>query len=129
LIGAIKYIKAFAWERQWSKRVIDARKVELKVVIRDRINNVNLMSSPSGSGSSRSSLTRSLAFGYLQVFFTLLWTVTPMLVTLVSFFFFLKVQNGELTAAVAFTALSLFSMVGVFRPHPAMAAPPLRCVD
>lgn len=40
LIGAIKYIKAFAWERQWSKRAIDARKVELKVVIRDRINNV-----------------------------------------------------------------------------------------
>lgn len=42
LIGAIKFIKMFAWERQWTKRVIDARETEMKVTIRDRWNNVRL---------------------------------------------------------------------------------------
>ena len=40
LIGAIKFIKFFAWERQWTGRVIEAREEELRVMIKDRINGI-----------------------------------------------------------------------------------------
>lgn len=37
-------------------------------------------------------------------FFELLWSVVPILVTLLSFLLYIKVQGEELTVAVAFTA-------------------------
>jgi ABC-type multidrug transport system fused ATPase/permease subunit len=36
LIGAIKFIKFFAWERQWEERVGEARNEELKVMIKGK---------------------------------------------------------------------------------------------
>ncbi|CDZ98657.1 multidrug resistance-associated abc transporter [Phaffia rhodozyma] len=84
LIGAIKFIKFFAWEKQWTKRVTDIRQEELNVMVRDRVN---------------------------SIYFTILWNVTPMLVTIISFLSFIKLEKGELTIGVAFTSLSLFSML------------------
>ncbi|CED85003.1 Multidrug resistance-associated protein/mitoxantrone resistance protein, ABC superfamily [Phaffia rhodozyma] len=84
LVDAIKFIKFFAWERQWNKRVTDARQVELNVMIRARIN---------------------------ATLFQILWSLTPMLVTIVSFLSFIILEHGELTVGVAFTAISLFSML------------------
>ncbi|CDS02183.1 hypothetical protein [Sporisorium scitamineum] len=43
--------------------------------------------------------------------FELLWIVIPVLVTLVSFFFYVKVAKEELTVSTAFTAIALFTMI------------------
>lgn len=40
--------------------------------------------------------------------FDLVWIVSPVLVTIVSFYIFTKVQGNELTASIAFTSLSVF---------------------
>lgn len=37
LIGAIKFIKFFAWEDRWIQRVLDARKVEMQWMIKGRV--------------------------------------------------------------------------------------------
>ena len=34
LIGAVKFIKFFAWEERWIKRVLDAREIELQWFIK-----------------------------------------------------------------------------------------------
>lgn len=34
LIGAVKFIKFFAWEERWIKRVLDARETELQWFIK-----------------------------------------------------------------------------------------------
>ena len=40
LLGAIKFIKFFAWEDRWSQRTMDARKKELSWMVKSRINSV-----------------------------------------------------------------------------------------
>ncbi|KAL7409478.1 hypothetical protein BDY24DRAFT_218614 [Mrakia frigida] len=84
LINSIKVIKFFAWEQRWLDKIDDARARELKFKIQESI--VSLVFSLSG-------------------------TLTPMIVTVVSFFSFVQIQKRELTVSVAFTALSLFSML------------------
>jgi ABC-type multidrug transport system fused ATPase/permease subunit len=83
LIGAIKFIKFFAWEEQWIDRALNAREKEMKWMAKARTN---------------------------SVLFTMLWTLAPGLVSLVSFAVF--VANGhKLDVATAFTAIVLFGMI------------------
>jgi ABC-type multidrug transport system fused ATPase/permease subunit len=84
LIGAITFIKFFAWTDKWKKRVTDARTAELKQEVRSIV---------------------------LGVFFGLVWALVPILVTLCSFFSYIVIAKQELTIAIAFTAIALFSML------------------
>ena len=83
LLGAIKFIKFFAWEDRWTQRTMDAREKELSWMVKSRIN---------------------------SVLFSAIWTLAPILVSVVSFASYIWVGN-QLTVSVAFTAISLFAMV------------------
>ncbi|TFK50640.1 multidrug resistance-associated ABC transporter [Heliocybe sulcata] len=83
LIGAVKFIKFFAWENRWIDRVMNARHKEIQWMIKSRINSLIL---------------------------SLLWTCAPILVSLVSFTTYVMLGN-ELTVSVAFTSLYLFGMI------------------
>ncbi|KAI7896256.1 P-loop containing nucleoside triphosphate hydrolase protein [Mucor mucedo] len=81
LLG-IRQIKFFAWEKKWEERIMEARNLEL----------------------------HQLSITYVNgVFFSLVWQGAPILVTLVSFFAFTKIQGYELNAPIAFTAISIFA--------------------
>ena len=83
LLGAIKFIKFFAWEDRWIQRTMDARKKELSWMVKSRIN---------------------------SILFSAIWTLAPILVSVVSFASYIWLGN-QLTVSVAFTAISLFAMV------------------
>jgi len=83
LLSAIKLIKFFAWEDRWTQRTMDARKKELSWMVKSRIN---------------------------SILFSAIWTLAPILVSVVSFASYIWLGN-RLTVSVAFTAISLFSMV------------------
>ena len=83
LLGAIKFIKFFAWEDRWTKRTMDARKKELSWMVKSRIN---------------------------SVMFSAIWTLAPILVSVVSFASYIWFGH-QLTVSVAFTAISLFGMI------------------
>ena len=83
LLGAIKFIKFFAWEERWTRRTMNARKKELSWMVKSRIN---------------------------SVLFSAIWTLAPILVSVVSFASYIWLGN-QLTVSVAFTAISLFTMV------------------
>ncbi|TDL15864.1 hypothetical protein BD410DRAFT_816853 [Rickenella mellea] len=83
LIGAIKFIKFFAWEDRWIQRALDARKYELSCRVRGNINSILI---------------------------TTLSTIAPILVSIVSFLVYV-IQGNELTVGIAFTAITLFSMI------------------
>ncbi|ORY29629.1 putative ATP-binding cassette transporter protein YOR1 [Naematelia encephala] len=84
LINAIQFIKFFAWVEQWKERAAEARRNELKQLVRSLINNI---------------------------WFSLLWNITPVLVTFAAFFSFIVIEKKELTTSVAFTSISLFTML------------------
>ncbi|KAF8977715.1 hypothetical protein BGZ46_007163 [Entomortierella lignicola] len=81
LITGIRMIKFFAWETSFSEKVLKTRELELKKL-------VNVFK--------------------IAVLLQLFWFVSPLLVTLASFFCYAKLQNGVFTPAVAFTAIVLF---------------------
>ncbi|GBE87310.1 ATP-dependent bile acid permease [Sparassis crispa] len=83
LIGAVKFIKFFAWEERWTERVMDAREVEMQWMVKSRVNNV---------------------------MFSLIWTTAPILLSVTSFTVYV-LQGNELTVGTAFTAIALFSMI------------------
>jgi ABC-type multidrug transport system fused ATPase/permease subunit len=83
LLGAIKFIKFFAWEGRWIERTMDARRKELSWMVKSRIN---------------------------SVLFSAIWILAPILVSVVSFASYIWFGN-QLTVSVAFTAISLFGMV------------------
>jgi len=83
LLGAIKFIKFFAWEDRWTQRTMDARKKELSWLVKSRIN---------------------------SILFSAIWTLAPILVSVTSFASYIWLGN-QLTVSVAFTAISLFAMV------------------
>ncbi|WVQ70586.1 hypothetical protein IAR50_000105 [Cryptococcus sp. DSM 104548] len=84
LIGAIQFIKFFAWIEQWKARASTARANEMRQMVRSLVNGI---------------------------WFSLLWSLAPILVTLVSFFCYIVIEKRELTVSVAFTAISLFTML------------------
>ncbi|KAJ7173895.1 hypothetical protein C8R43DRAFT_1094036 [Mycena crocata] len=83
LIGAVKFIKFFAWEERWIARVLDAREVEMKWMIKSRLN---------------------------SLMFFLIWASAPILLSTISFLTYVMLGN-ELTVGTAFTALALFGMI------------------
>ncbi|KAG9009269.1 hypothetical protein FRB94_012338 [Tulasnella sp. JGI-2019a] len=83
LIGGIRFIKFFAWEEQWIKRVQDARAIELGWLLTDRVN---------------------------SVLFGLLWSLAPTSVAVIAFATYV-VTGHQLTISTAFTAIALFNML------------------
>ncbi|GAA5987197.1 hypothetical protein JCM11641_006056 [Rhodosporidiobolus odoratus] len=84
LVSDIRTIKLFGWSQHWIGRVEGKRGEELRWAVRDFI--VNWLS-------------------------VALWSSISLLVPLASFAAYVKLQHQELTIAVAFTALSLFSLI------------------
>ncbi|KAF8963320.1 multidrug resistance-associated ABC transporter [Flammula alnicola] len=78
LIGAVKFIKFFAWEERWIGRALDAREAEMKWMVKARVN---------------------------SVMFYLLWTCAPILVSIISFMAYV-LQGNKLTISTAFTILN-----------------------
>ncbi|KAI0048026.1 multidrug resistance-associated ABC transporter [Auriscalpium vulgare] len=76
LIGAIKFIKFFAWESRWIERIQDSRNTELSWLFKARAN---------------------------KAAFDGVWELAPVLVSVVSFLIFVLLGN-ELTVGTAFTA-------------------------
>ncbi|KAJ6590007.1 hypothetical protein DFH09DRAFT_1359037 [Mycena vulgaris] len=83
LISAVKFIKFFAWEQRWIDRALKARNVEIKWMIKARINGVG--------------------------FYTL-WVTAPIFISVISFFTYVMMGH-ELTISTAFTSIALFSMI------------------
>ncbi|KAF9259759.1 hypothetical protein L218DRAFT_873993 [Marasmius fiardii PR-910] len=83
LVGAVKFIKLFAWEDRWIRRVMEARNKELSWIVKARIN---------------------------AVFYSLLWMSAPILISIVSFATYVF-QGNDLTVSKAFTAIALFGMI------------------
>ncbi|KAJ6577612.1 multidrug resistance-associated ABC transporter [Mycena capillaripes] len=83
LIGAVKFIKLFAWEERWIKRALDAREVEMKWMIKSRLN---------------------------SLMFFLIWALAPILLSTISFFTYVMLGN-KLTVGTAFTSIALFGMI------------------
>ncbi|CAR30690.1 bile acid-transporting ATPase YBT1 [Lachancea thermotolerans CBS 6340] len=81
---AIRIIKFFSWEENFEKDIQSIRDQELKMLVK-----------------------RSVAWA-LTAF---VWFITPTIVTSVSFAFYIYVQGEVLTTPVAFTALSLFTLL------------------
>ncbi|KAL0086848.1 P-loop containing nucleoside triphosphate hydrolase protein [Phycomyces blakesleeanus] len=82
VLQGIRQIKFFAWESNWEKRIMEARNIEL--------------------GHLRDVFMA-------DVFFNLLWQGSPILVTIISFWSFTKIEGHELTAPIAFTAITVFN--------------------
>ncbi|KAF7297249.1 hypothetical protein MIND_00958000 [Mycena indigotica] len=83
LIGAIKFIKFFAWEERWIDRALAARSNEIKWMVKARINGVG---------------------------FYLLWIAAPIFISVISFCTYVMLGN-QLTIGKAFTAIALFGMI------------------
>ncbi|KAG0198978.1 hypothetical protein BGX28_007646 [Mortierella sp. GBA30] len=82
LIAGIRMIKFFAWELSFSEKILKAREIELKKLINVYKN---------------------------TILFQLVWFSSPLLVTISSFFCYAKIQQGQFTPDVAFTAMVLFT--------------------
>ncbi|KAG0185773.1 hypothetical protein DFQ28_008806, partial [Apophysomyces sp. BC1034] len=82
VLQGIRQIKFFAWESQWEKRIMEARTTELKHL-------------------------RTVYWS--NILFHFMWEGLPLMVTIVSFWSYTKLQGQELSAAVAFTSISVFS--------------------
>ncbi|GAA5864726.1 hypothetical protein JCM8547_008286 [Rhodosporidiobolus lusitaniae] len=84
LLVNIRSIKLFGWSNGWVDRVEVKRSEELRWAVRDWI---------------------------VRWLTTALWSFISLIVPLTSFFAYVKLAGHELTVAVAFTALSLFSLI------------------
>ncbi|TDL18516.1 hypothetical protein BD410DRAFT_880297 [Rickenella mellea] len=83
LIGAVKFIKFFAWEDRWIGKGTESRKKELRALLKSGINNC---------------------------LFGVLWVIVPFMVAVVAFLTFV-LQGKTLTVGIAFTSLTLFNML------------------
>ncbi|KAG2173089.1 hypothetical protein INT43_004462 [Umbelopsis isabellina] len=81
IMQSIRQVKLFAWEEQWERRILAIRNDELK-----QIRNVALY----------------------QIYFDFIWQGCPLFVTLLSFWYYTKIQGQALTAATAFTSLLIY---------------------
>lgn len=71
-----------AWEAPFEERIIRSRQVELKQLRKSFI---------------------------LEVAFEFIWTISPMVCTLVAFLWYTKVSQQVLTPSIAFTSLAVFN--------------------
>ncbi|KAL1748165.1 hypothetical protein HDZ31DRAFT_30137 [Schizophyllum fasciatum] len=83
VIGAIKFIKFFAWESRWIERSMAARDYEMRWMVKSRIN---------------------------SVMFYMLWAIAPILISVTSFFVYVATGH-RLSVSTAFTAITLFNMI------------------
>ncbi|KAG0213872.1 hypothetical protein BGX28_003296 [Mortierella sp. GBA30] len=81
LLQGIRMIKFFAWEKNIQKKIMEVRDQELRRFVRLYI---------------------------INTFFTLLWFGSPILVTVMSFTSYTKLEHKQLTAPVAFTSMAIF---------------------
>ncbi|KAI8149056.1 P-loop containing nucleoside triphosphate hydrolase protein [Fennellomyces sp. T-0311] len=82
VLQGIRQIKFFASERDWEKRIMASRMVELAL----------------------------LRTAYMsEALFMLIWQGSPLLVTVVSFWSYTVLQGNELTAPIAFTSVIVFN--------------------
>lgn len=84
LISSIRTIKFFGYSAKFIEKTEVKREIELSWMIKDWKN---------------------------RFYLTSLWAIVSIVVPLFSFYSFVKFEGKELTVAIAFTALSLFSMV------------------
>ncbi|RCH99356.1 hypothetical protein CU098_007426, partial [Rhizopus stolonifer] len=82
VLQGIRQIKFFASEANWEERVMKARLLELRQLKMTYINNI---------------------------VYSLLYNGSPIFLSLITFFFFTKAHGGQLTAPIAFTAISIFN--------------------
>ena len=80
----IRIIKYFAWEQRFGSIINDKREVELRALRNKFI---------------------------LWIGATMIWYGVPLLITALSFFFYTVVEKKDLVPSIAFTALSLFSLL------------------
>ncbi|KAL5505095.1 hypothetical protein ACEPAH_7758 [Sanghuangporus vaninii] len=83
LLGALKFIKFFAWEDRWITGIQDSRAKELMWLVKSRFNSVVVQT---------------------------VWSTAPILVSVLSFLAYVSCGN-ELTVGTAFTAITLFFMI------------------
>lgn len=81
---SIRIIKFFSWEENFERDIKAIRTEELKILLK-----------------------RSIVWALMS----LVWFITPSIVTSVSFAFYIYVQGEVLTTPIAFTALSLFTLL------------------
>lgn len=84
MLQGIRMIKYFAWEQNWKEKISEARRTEIKNLIKTII---------------------------LDVAINIIFLVAPVLVTVSSFIWYTKVSGNELTASVAFVSITLFEML------------------
>ncbi|KAG2179922.1 hypothetical protein INT43_003709 [Umbelopsis isabellina] len=84
LLQGIRMVKFFAWEKSWTQKVNDARAMEIK------------------------QLWKVVTF---EILFEAIYMITPTMVTVVTFIWYTKVAQQELTASTAFVAVALFDML------------------
>lgn len=84
LLGSIKHLKLMGFQTQWREKVLAARENELKHLLFTRINGFML---------------------------NLFWSIVPILVSFTSFLYYVQVQKQELTVPVAFTSVTLFTLL------------------
>ncbi|KAG0179992.1 hypothetical protein DFQ29_001399 [Apophysomyces sp. BC1021] len=78
----LRQVKLFAWEDKWEKRIMEARETEL----------------------------RSIRLTYIYgLFLNILWESLPLLVTIISFWAFTRLEEQQLTASVGFTSIAIFN--------------------
>ncbi|KAF7730272.1 hypothetical protein EC973_002515 [Apophysomyces ossiformis] len=81
-LQGIRQLKLFAWETHWKTKILDARRMELRHLRRIYV---------------------------CKILLNVFWHGVPVLVALVSFWGYIYLQGQELSAAVAFTSISVFS--------------------
>lgn len=101
-------IKLFAWEKKWKNKILGKLKYiihYIKFCIKKDINLIsNLIS------DVRESELKELFKAYFCLsMYNLIWMATPVLVTIVMFYVYTKVQGNELTASIAFTSITIFN--------------------
>ncbi|BFZ62919.1 hypothetical protein YB2330_004031 [Saitoella coloradoensis] len=85
ILQGIRQLKFMAWERNWEAKVNEVRDEEVRELRR---------------------------VWFLDVCFNLIWSGSPILVTVSAFFSYTKLQEQDLTPALAFTTLSVFKELG-----------------
>ena len=88
----IKFIKFFAWEEQWIKNIIDARKVELQwfrkckfIILLSFLDYICVYTARN-----------------INICYSLLWLLVPIVISVTSFFTFV-ITGHQLSVSVAFT--------------------------
>ena len=84
VLQGVRVLKLFAWRKPFEQKLNDKRDFELKQIYRSAI------------------------FSTVSTF---LWGATPIFVTLATFAIYAAIPGNELTAARAFTSLSLFNIL------------------